>query len=45
MSLKAPSVLKLLNEAENSFIDLRVIFPEQFDVIVTKDDRKSILID
>lgn len=45
MQEKAPSVVKLMDEAKNSQIDLKIIFPEQFDIIVTKDDRKSILID
>jgi len=45
MDSKAPSVVKLINESENSWIELKVFAPEQFDIIVTKDDRKSILID
>ena len=32
-------------EAEKQNIDLKVISPEQFDIIVTREDRKSILID
>ncbi len=31
--------------AEERGIELRIISPEQFDLIVTRDDRKSILID
>lgn len=45
LEYKAPTIFKLLKEAKNSWIDLKVIAPEQFDIIVTKDDRKSILID
>mgnify|MGYP003849036689 CR=1 FL=1 len=36
------SVFKLVTEAEKQQIDLQVFTPEQFDIIVAKDDRKSI---
>ena len=39
------SVLRLLEEATKKNISLKVFTPEQFDLIITKNDNKSILID
>lgn len=39
------SVNRLLDAAKNKGIDLRVVKPEQFELIVTRSDKKSILID
>jgi len=39
------SMNRFLEEAKNQWINLKVFTPEQFDIIVTKDDRKSIRID
>lgn len=39
------SIDRLFEEAEIQWITLKVFTPEQFDIIVTKDDKKSIRID
>lgn len=39
------SVWKILIEAKTQGITMKIFTPEQFDIIVTKDDRKSIRID
>lgn len=39
------SMTRFLEEAKKQWINLKVFTPEQFDIIVTKDDRKSIRID
>lgn len=36
---------RFMEEAEKQNIDLRVISPDQFDLIVTKDDRETVIID
>ncbi len=36
---------KLVEEAKKSNIEIRVLKPEQIDLIVTQEDRKSILVD
>lgn len=36
---------RLIEEAANHSIDMRVIAPEQFDLVVTRDDRKSVVVD
>lgn len=36
---------RLIQEAKENDIDLHVLKPEQIDLIVTKEDRKSILVD
>lgn len=36
---------RLLEVAEENNIEMRVLTPEQFELIVTRDDRKSILLD
>lgn len=38
------SVRRLLEAAKNKEIDIRVLAPEQFELVVTRDDRKSILV-
>ena len=38
-------VTRLLNAAKAKGIDLRVYSPDQFELVVTRDDRKSILVD
>ncbi len=42
---KAHSINRLIEEAKKEGITLKVYKPEQFDIIVTKDDRKSIRVD
>ena len=42
---EAYEIRRFQTEAKKEGIDLRVFKPEQFDVIVTREDRKSILID
>lgn len=39
------NIIRLLEVAKLRNIDLQVVLPEQFELIVTRDDRKSILID
>lgn len=39
------SVCRLLEAAKNKNIDIKVLKPEQFELIVTRQDTKSILID
>jgi len=39
------SVLRLLEAGKKIGLDIRVIRPEQFELVVTRSDRKSILID
>lgn len=36
---------RLLEEAERHRMDVRVFSPEQFELIVTRDDRKSVMVD
>ena len=36
---------RFIEVAAEKGIDLRVVKPDQFDLIVTRDDRKSILLD
>ncbi|MBA9085301.1 gamma-F420-2:alpha-L-glutamate ligase [Fontibacillus solani] len=38
-------IKRLIDEAEKQGIDIRVLAPEQFELIVTRDDRKSIMVD
>ncbi|MNI50776.1 Ribosomal protein S6 modification protein [compost metagenome] len=38
-------IRRLLEEAEKQGIDIRVLAPEQFELIVTRDDRKSVMVD
>lgn len=39
------NIIRLLEVARSRNIDLQVVLPEQFELVVTRDDRKSILID
>lgn len=39
------NIIRLLEVARSREIDLKVVLPEQFELVVTRDDRKSILID
>lgn len=39
------NIIRLLEVARSRGIDLQVVLPEQFELVVTRDDRKSILID
>ena len=39
------SVIRLLQAAKSKGVELKVYTPDQFELIVTRDDRKSILID
>ncbi len=39
------NIIRLLEVARAREIDLQVVLPEQFELVVTRDDRKSILID
>ena len=41
----AYEIRRFLDIAEQENIDIRVLKPEQFDLIVTREDRKSILLD
>lgn len=36
---------RLTHEAKKQGIDIRVLAPEQFELIVTRDDRKSVMVD
>ncbi|MFD3258902.1 RimK family alpha-L-glutamate ligase [Paenibacillus lentus] len=36
---------RLLEEAERHHMEVRVFSPEQFELIVTRDDRKSVMVD
>lgn len=36
---------RLIEEAEKQDIDIQVLAPEQFDLVVTRDDRKSVIVD
>ena len=36
---------RFLQEAEKQNIELNIVSPEQFDLIVTRDDRKSVILD
>lgn len=38
-------IKRLMEEAEKQGIDIRVMAPEQFELIVTRDDRKSVMVD
>lgn len=38
-------IRRFVVEAEKEGIDLKIVTPEQFDLIVTRDDRKSIYLD
>ncbi len=38
-------IKRLVEEAERQEIDIRVLAPEQFELIVTRDDRKSVMVD
>ena len=42
---EAYEIRRLLEEAAGLGIDLTVSAPEQFDLVVTRDDRKSVRID
>lgn len=42
---EAYEIRRFLDIAERESIDIRVLKPEQFDLIVTREDRKSILLD
>ncbi|MBW6470390.1 MAG: RimK family alpha-L-glutamate ligase [Methanosarcinaceae archaeon] len=42
---EAYEVHRLLKSAEENGIEMQVVNPEQFELIVTRDDRKSILLD
>ncbi|MDU2240169.1 MAG: hypothetical protein E7E23_06290 [Paenibacillus sp.] len=37
-------IKRLMEEAEKQGIDVRVFAPEQFELIVTRDDRKSVMV-
>lgn len=37
-------IRRLMEEAEKQGIDVRVFAPEQFELIVTRDDRKSVMV-
>jgi gamma-F420-2:alpha-L-glutamate ligase len=39
------NIIRLLEAAKIRDIDLKIVLPEQFELVVTRDDRKSILID
>lgn len=39
------SVIRLLDAAKSKNIDLSIVLPEQFELIVTRSDNKSILLD
>lgn len=39
------SVLRLLGSARSKNIDLSIFTPEQFELVVTRSDRNSILVD
>lgn len=45
LSPEAYEIHRLLDEAKNADIDLEVFRPDQFDLIVTREDERSILID
>ena len=36
---------RFIEEAENQGIEIHIVKPEQFDLVVTRDDRKSVLLD
>ncbi|MBQ4898420.1 RimK family alpha-L-glutamate ligase [Paenibacillus sp. Marseille-P2973] len=38
-------IKRLVEEAVRQEIDIRVLAPEQFELIVTRDDRKSVMVD
>ncbi|RCX23314.1 gamma-F420-2:alpha-L-glutamate ligase [Fontibacillus phaseoli] len=38
-------IRRLVDEAVRQEIDIRVLAPEQFELIVTRDDRKSVMVD
>ncbi|MGG6311968.1 ATP-grasp domain-containing protein [Paenibacillus macerans] len=38
-------IKRLIEEAEKQGIDVRVLAPEQFELTVTRDDRKSVMVD
>ncbi|WP_410768408.1 RimK family alpha-L-glutamate ligase [Fontibacillus sp. BL9] len=38
-------IKRLVDEAVRQEIDIRVLAPEQFELIVTRDDRKSVMVD
>ncbi|GIO83417.1 alpha-L-glutamate ligase [Paenibacillus faecis] len=38
-------IRRLVEEAERQGIEIRVLAPEQFELIVTRDDRKSVMVD
>ncbi len=42
---EAYEVHRLVDVAKSHDIDLKVLSPEQIDIIVTREDRKSILVD
>ncbi|MGY8767753.1 MAG: hypothetical protein ACKVH8_04875 [Pirellulales bacterium] len=42
---EAHEIHRLIEEAKKDNIDLEVFRPEQFDLIVTREDEKSILVD
>ncbi|MDO9517187.1 MAG: RimK family alpha-L-glutamate ligase [Methanosarcinaceae archaeon] len=42
---EAYEVHRLLKAAEENGIEMQVVKPEQFELIVTRDDRKSVLLD
>jgi gamma-F420-2:alpha-L-glutamate ligase len=42
---EAFEVRRLVDEAERCGLDVQVFTPEQFDLVVTRDDRKSVLVD
>lgn len=45
LSPEAYEMHRLLDYAARNDIDLQVLKPEQFELIVTRDDRKSVLVD
>lgn len=45
LTAKNYSILRLLEAARSRGVELSVVTPEQFELVVTRNDRKSILID
>lgn len=39
------NIFRLVSEAEKQNITIRVMTPDQFDILVHRDDRKSIIVD
>ena len=44
-SAEAFEIRRFLSEGRDMGIDVKVFHPEQFDLLVTADDRESVLID